>query len=85
MADFAEGISDDQAGRRLARAIQGRGTFRRFKDCLHQEYPQLVAAWHAFRAARAKRRAVDWLLDNALVDDDAASRYLAVHPDPELP
>jgi hypothetical protein len=28
MADFAEGISDTTAGRRLARAIQGRGAFR---------------------------------------------------------
>jgi len=35
MADFAERVSDDQAGRRLARAIQGKGAFRRFKDELH--------------------------------------------------
>jgi hypothetical protein len=32
MADFAEGISDDRARRRLGRAIQGKGAFRRFKD-----------------------------------------------------
>lgn len=32
MADFAERISDDAAGRRLARAIRGKGAFRRFKD-----------------------------------------------------
>jgi len=31
MADFAERISDGRAGRRLARAIDGRGAFRRFK------------------------------------------------------
>jgi hypothetical protein len=85
MADFAEGVSDEQAGRGLARTIQGKGAFRRFKDCLHQDYPHLVAGWHAFRAARAERRAVDWLLDNALIIDDAAARYLAVHPDPQLP
>ena len=30
MADFVEGLSDDTAGRRLARAIKGRGAFRRF-------------------------------------------------------
>jgi len=71
VAGFAEGISDEQVGRRLARAIQGRGAFRRFKDCLYQDYPHLVAAWHAFRAALAERRAVDWLLDNVLVDDAA--------------
>ena len=42
MADFAEQITDERAGRRLARAIQGKGAFRRFKDELHEEYPDLV-------------------------------------------
>jgi hypothetical protein len=45
MADFAEAITDERAGRRLARAIQGQGAFRRFKDELHQEYPDLLPAW----------------------------------------
>ena len=31
MADFADGITDERAGRRLARAIQGKGAFRRSK------------------------------------------------------
>jgi hypothetical protein len=35
--------------------------------------------------ARARRRAVEWLADNSLVDDEAAERFLASHPDPELP
>lgn len=34
VADFAEGISDDAAGRRLARALQGRGAFRRINNQL---------------------------------------------------
>jgi hypothetical protein len=85
MADFAETITDERAGRRLARAIQGKGAFRRFKDELHDEYPDLLPAWYAFRDARAKRRAVQWLADNSLIDDDAASRFLADHPDPDLP
>lgn len=68
MADFAERISDEQAGRRLQRAIQGRGAFRRFKDELQEEYPHLLTAWHAFQHARATRRAIDWLLDNSLID-----------------
>jgi hypothetical protein len=85
MADFAEGITDDQAGRRLARAIRGKGAFRRFKDELHEEYPNLLEAWYAFRDARATRRAVQWLADNSLVDDEAADRFLTAHPDPVLP
>jgi uncharacterized protein UPF0158 len=85
MADFAETITDERAGRRLARAIQGKGAFRRFRDELHDEYPDLLPAWYAFRDVRAMRRAVQWLGDNSLIDDDAASRFLAGHPDPDLP
>jgi len=85
MADFAEAITNEQAGRRLLRAIQGKGAFRRFKDELHEEYPDLLPAWYAFRDARAQRRAVEWLADNSLIDDDAASRFLSGHPDPGLP
>lgn len=85
MADFAEQIHDEQAGRRLARAIQGRGAFRRFKSELHEEYPHLLPAWYAFRDNRAHRRAVEWLSDNSLIADTAAAQYLAEHPDPGLP
>jgi hypothetical protein len=85
MADFAETITDERAGRRLARAIQSKGAFRRFKDELHDEYPDLLPAWYAFRDIRAKRRAVQRLADNSLIDDDAASRFLAGHPDTSLP
>jgi len=85
MADFAARISDERAARRLTRAIRGKGAFRRFKDELHEEYPDLLPAWYAFRDARAKRRAVQWLQDNTLIDDDSADRFFANHPDPELP
>jgi hypothetical protein len=70
MADFADGVSDDDAGRRLGRAIRGRGAFRRFKDELFEQYPDLVPAWQAFRDARAKRRAVEWLLEQELIHDE---------------
>jgi len=85
MADFAETITDERAGRGLARAIEGKGAFRRFKDELHDGHPGLLEAWYAFRDVRAKRRAVQWLADNSLIDDDAASRFMADHPDPDLP
>jgi hypothetical protein len=85
MEDFAEQISDERAGRRLLRAIQGRGAFRRFKDELHDEYPHLVQVWYGFRDTRAQRRAVEWLVDNELVDPQAAERFYADHPDPDLP
>jgi hypothetical protein len=85
MADFANGISDERAGRRLARAIEGKGAFRRFRDELHRADPGLLQVWHPFRDRRAERRAVEWLVDNSLVDDDAAARFLFEHPDLDLP
>jgi len=85
MADFTETITDERTGRRLARAIQGKGAFRRFKDELHGEYPDLLPAWYAFRDVRGKRRAVQWLVDNSLITHDAAHRFLDDYPEPKLP
>ena len=53
MADFAETITDERAGRRLTRAIQGKGAFRRFRDELHDEYPDLLQTRHTSRMSRA--------------------------------
>jgi hypothetical protein len=85
MVDFVDGISDERAGRSLARAIEGRGAFRRFKDILHEDFPLLLPTWYAFRDRRAQRRAVEWLVDNSLVEDNAATSFLNDHPDPDLP
>ena len=85
MADFAAGITDVRAGRSLARAIEGKGAFRRFKDRLHQNHLDLLPAWHAFQSIRAKRRAVEWLVDNSLVDQQATAPVLALYTDPDLP
>jgi hypothetical protein len=85
MADFADQISDERAGRRLARAIQGKGAFRRFRAELQEEYPDLLLAWYAFRDARACHRAVEWLAGNSLVGHDAVRRFLDEHPEPAVP
>jgi hypothetical protein len=85
MADFANGVSDEGAARRLARALDGKGAFRRFKRELYEEYPELVAPWHAFRDARAKRRAVEWVLDRGLVDEADARRFIDENTDPAPP
>jgi hypothetical protein len=85
MADFAKGVSDEDVERRLGRAIRGKGAFRRFKDELYEEYPELVPVWHAFRDARAKRRAVEWLLDQGLIHNRDARQFLVEHPDADLP
>jgi hypothetical protein len=85
MADFAERITDESTRRSLARAIDGRGAFRRFKHELYQRHPDLIAHWHAFRDARAKRRAVEWLRDEGLIDEDEARKFMQANADPTLP
>ncbi len=85
MADFTAGISDGAPGRRLATALQGRGAFGRFKNQLDEHLPQLISHSHALRDVRAQRRAVDWLLDQGLIDQNAAEKFAADHPQPGLP
>ena len=85
MADFAAAVTDEAAADRLARAIQGKGAFRRFRTELHERYPDLLAVWKKFTDARSQRRAVDWLLDAALVDEQEAESFREAHPDPAVP
>ena len=85
MADFADGISERAASRRLTQSLQGRGAFRRFKNQVYEHHPELISAWHALRDVRAHRRAVEWLLDQELIDVGAAQQFATDHPDPGLP
>jgi hypothetical protein len=73
MVDFADGISDHAVGDALHGSLQGKGAFRRFKNELYQCHPELISVWHAFRDARARSRAVRWLADEGLIDEDASS------------
>jgi len=56
MADFADGISDSAAGRRLTQSRQGGVQTLQTADLEH--HPELISAWHALRDVRAQRRAV---------------------------
>jgi hypothetical protein len=72
LQDFTGRVSDRRAADLLARAIEGRGAFRRFKDTLF-EFPQLREAWFAFHDTRMRRRAVEWLADAGLIDETSAA------------
>jgi hypothetical protein len=85
MVDFADGVSDRSAGQHLTQSLKGRGAFRRFKSQVYEHHPELISAWRSWRDARARRRAVEWLLDQGLIDDSAAERFMMRHPDPDLP
>ena len=84
MVDFADQISDRVMGKRLSRALEGRGAFGRFKNQIYQ-HPELIEPWHTMRDTRARLRAVGWLLDQQLIDPEAAQQYFESHRDPQLP
>ena len=81
MEDFVALVRDPRAAELLDRAIAGRGAFRRFKDTLF-EFPELRQWWFTFHDTRMRRRAIEFLLDESLVDDEAAGRALAAIVDP---
>lgn len=62
-----EQVVDVALATRFGDAIQGRGAFRRFRDLL-RHHPDIASAWLHFRDERARTRALDWLLDERLVD-----------------
>lgn len=76
LSDFVAGVRDRRAAELLDRAIAGRGAFRRFKDTLF-EFPELRERWFEFHEVRMRRRAIEFLVDEGLVDGEAAARALA--------
>lgn len=60
MADFANALEDEDIRDRLSVALEGRGSFRRFKAVL-AGYGDLRVRWYAVRAARLVTLAEDWL------------------------
>ena len=60
MVWFIENLDDSQFADRLARAISGRGAFRRFKATF-SDRPDLMTRWHALSNDRKRGRARSWL------------------------
>jgi len=60
MEAFIETVTTARLRDQLARAIVGKGAFRRFKDTL-LEAPAERERWFAFQAARQRERAREWL------------------------
>ena len=60
MEIFIDSLENDRVADRLARAIQGRGAFRRFKDVL-ADSPDLLERWYGFSDDRHRGRARAWL------------------------
>jgi predicted nucleotidyltransferase len=82
LEDFTALVRDPRARDLLERAIAGRGAFRRFKDTLF-DFPELREAWFKFSNARMERRALEWLADRDIVDEETAEA--AAPAEVELP
>ena len=63
MKDFVYSLPDP-ARDKLSRAINGRGTFRRFKDSIRQL--GIEQQWYDYQADAYKKKAVEWCKDNEL-------------------
>lgn len=83
MEDFVARVPERRAADLLARAIEGRGAFRRFKDTLF-EFPALREEWFAFHDVRMSRRAIEWLEDAHLIQPADAERALSKLEDPPV-
>ncbi len=66
MEDFVDTVDDARAADLLARAMVGRGAFRRFRDTV-DEFPDLGPRWRSFEQVRRRRRAVGWRVGCGLV------------------
>jgi len=69
MADYAEGVTDEQVGDALARALGGRRPFRRFKDVLEGHAAEREA-WFAFEDEKIKGAIEEWVKDSGLAPEN---------------
>ena len=61
MDEFADTLTG-AVREKLANALHGRGTFRRFKDTVHQM--GIAEQWYAFQDEAYRRKAVKWCEEN---------------------
>lgn len=64
---FIESVQDERLQDRLKWAIEGRGAFGRFRSSLASE-PREQDRWYAFKSARVRERAIEWLREEAGVE-----------------
>ena len=60
MEEFVAGVSHAKATKDLQRALEGAGTFKRFRETLNR-YPELRDQWFAVRERRTREAMVAWL------------------------
>ncbi|HET7034168.1 MAG TPA: UPF0158 family protein [Thermomicrobiaceae bacterium] len=58
--EFIENVPDEPLREQLARAIEGRGAFRRCRDA-PRDAPGERERWHTFQNAQTRARVIEWL------------------------
>ncbi|MHA7298779.1 UPF0158 family protein [Pseudarthrobacter sp. MDT3-1] len=75
MESFIADVRDERAKDLLWRAIDGKGAFRRFRNTL-AEFPELQTLWFSFHNRAMRRRAIEWLAESGVVEQDEAEKAL---------
>jgi hypothetical protein len=70
MREFTEGLQNDALREELLAILDGKGSFRRFKDALEPQ-PKERKKWYGFSAGKAKREIEDWIRS---IEDDSEER-----------
>jgi Uncharacterised protein family (UPF0158) len=60
MRAFTEGLENSELKEELMALLEGKGSFRRFKDAL-EPYPKERKQWYRFSAKMARKEITDWL------------------------
>jgi Uncharacterised protein family (UPF0158) len=60
MREFAGGLENQELKKELTAILDGKGSFRRFKDAL-EPYPKERKQWYRFSAKKARKEIMDWL------------------------
>jgi hypothetical protein len=63
MVEFARSVTNSNLKEKLEIALDGKGTFRRFKNVI-SDYPDEEKRWFAFKDKRMREEVIEWL--NAL-------------------
>ncbi len=62
---FVAGVAEPDLADRMARTLEGRGAFRRFRNELTR-WPDLQDRWYVYSAERRRGRARAWLVAEGL-------------------
>lgn len=73
MEAFAYAVGDPRVRHRLLEALEGRGAFRRFRNVVYNQPDELGKVWNRYRDAVRELRAVDFLVDEGILAEEATA------------